>query len=675
LRLAIPLIPFLCGGLAVDAHVHSTGKTQEPVSWRCIPISRGLGLADIVVSTSDPTIERLAVALEQPGNAGVARIPLTRAAHGSDTWTARVFGATPNGGTVGFRLIIRRPNSPVEELGPFRAEISPAFETPDWAKGAVWYSIFPERFRNANPANDPAGPDTFPADWFADWGTVGPAEFEAYRAAGGKRREALAEVTRRRRYGGDLHGIVDRLDYLASLGVTGVYLCPVFQAPSADKYDAADYRHVDQSLGGPSSRPSGTPAETPGPATWTWTEADRYLVETLLPEARRRGIRVILDGVWNHTGTGFWAFRDVVRHGARSAYAGWYEVEFTGSAGALEAWRAWDGRNGRLPRFARTPDGDLHPGVKAHLFDITRRWMDPDADTDPRDGVDGWRLDVAAEIGAPFWHDWRRHVKSINPDAYLVGEVWHHAREHLDGRAFDAQMNYPFARAVVDWLRGTTDSAELAAALDALNDVPPQVRLVQMNLLGSHDTQRLASALANPDAPFDSGGAPGQTRYSRAQPGPEVYDLVVLGAALQVTYAGAPMIYYGDELGMYGGKDPDCRKPVPWPDLPREREARDNRIVPGLPDRFRSWFTLRSDPVLGPILRYGSVAPIPGTGERVFAFARALNGQRVTVVLNAGQTPYDAAAVAAGARRVPADVGAVVAPRAAALWFAEVSAD
>ena len=158
----------------------------------------------------------------------------------------------------------------------------------------------------------------------------------------------------------------------------------------------------------------------------------------------------MLDGVWNHVGLDHWAFADVRKHGRNSKYVDWFVVEFD-EIGDLEQWEAWDGTNGNLPIF-REIQGDLAPGPKAHIMAVTRRWMDPNGDGDPSDGIDGWRLDVANEMGRVFWKDWRELVKSINPDAFIVGEIWHDAREYFDGTAFDAQMNYPAAYAVADFL-------------------------------------------------------------------------------------------------------------------------------------------------------------------------------------------------------------------------------
>lgn len=635
-----------CVGLALVAQMAIAGPPLDSVSWHVEGISAGLGLLHLRVDAG-PEVDAAHVTLQQR-DFGALTVPLR--SEGGNAWGARLM-AGRDSATVHLLLHVRYLDGRTFDSGPVlaAAAATPALATPDWAKGAVWYQVLPDRFRNGNPENDPLSPGSILMPWAGQWSVVGPEELEAARAVGERLQGAdgavsLRRALIRRRYGGDLQGVVEKLDDLADLGITALYFCPIFTAPSLHKYDAADFRHVDPTLGGLAPQVEPSP-ETPDPGTWRWTAADRYFLDTVLPEARRRGIRVILDGVWNHTGTGFWAFRDVLAHGRRSAFAGWYQVRFDSRDmdAKVSGWRAWNGINGTLPRFSQTPEGDLVAPVKQHVFDVTRRWMDPDGDGDPSDGIDGWRLDVASDIGLPFWRDWRAHVRSINPEAYLVGELWFDGRDYLRGAAFDAQMNYPFARAVVAWLRGGSAGALGAELLRLLNN-GAATDLVQMNLLGSHDTQRLASALSNPQAPYDSGGAMDQAGpYDRGRPGPEVYDLVVLGTALQATWPGAPMITWGDEWGMHGGKDPDNRKPLPWPDVfDRASPDHPDRPIPHVRERVRRWLRLRVDPRAGPVLRYGDVRLVDSGSERVFAFERTLNGVRVVVVLNAGSGEYDA---------------------------------
>jgi glycosidase len=625
-------------------------------------ISPELGLFDLTVRAAPEEPAGIELAFDREGRpSATGHIRLRRLAAGkSDQWRARVMPPERprEGDSVAFWV---RRVSERAWAGPFRVsedESTPA--PPAWAVGAVWYQVFPERFAIGNPKNDPGGADVFPRAWTSAWEQVTPAEIEAARArsdaeprrlppspdqAGG----ALYSVATARRYGGDLEGLLARLDALGDLGVTALYLNPIFDAPSMHKYDAADYRHVDPTLAGdsPSQRPGG---ETVDPATWVWTGADRFLIDTLLPAARRRGIRVVLDGVWNHTSTKFWAFRDVARNGRASPFAGWYQARFDGDR--LAGWTGWPNRpDGSLPQFARGPDGNIVAPVRAHIADITRRWMDPDGDGDASDGIDGWRLDVAPDIPTAFWREWCPLARSINPRAALFGETWFADRERVGGGLFDAQMNYPFAMAAVKWLDGRDGfgSDELGAALAAAAAPSAVTDLAQMNLLGSHDTARIATMLNNPGRGY--GGkekvAEGAEGYRTGRPGREVYELVVLGVALQSMWPGSPMVYAGDEWGVFGADDPDDRKPVPWPDLGPYDNA-DEGPDAGLRDAFRAWLRLRSDPEVGPTLRYGSVEWLPSGSPEVAAFVRRLNDKGVIAVLNRSENAVETKAVSGG---------------------------
>jgi cyclomaltodextrinase len=701
-----------------------------------IPISGGLGLADIAVTVPAGSLARAEAVVTPTLTVPLVRMPRQDVGADDhparDRWLARVFlppalpGAdasitytirvTPAGGSSGDA----RPFV----LGPFTHSTAPApaLRTPDWAKGAVWYQILPERFRNANPANDPArvlGQELYNPGWTSDWHAVTPDELEHHRAfVWGRWPREGADPARRggqfynvvlnRRYGGDLEGVVEKLDELADLGVTAIYFNPIFSARSLHKYDASDHRHVDPTLAGTPPVPGGTglppvhrpeagatPDETEDPATWSWSAADRFLVDVLLPQAHRRNIRVILDGVWNHVGLDHWAFRDLIEHGRASKYADWFDARFVPDPhddpagldeyrraypqleirpGALIAWNAWNRRNGTLPIFSRSRDGHFHPGVEAYIFGVTRRWMDPDGDGDPSDGIDGWRLDVVPDVPMPFWERWRTLVKSINPDAALICEVWFDAKDYFDGRAFDAQMNYPFAVPAVDWLglrphTPANSSDRLARRLAGAFNHRPQVDLAQMNLLGSHDTDRVASMLYNSGEgrDYDQHASPtSDPAYRTGRPPDRIYDLVALGAALQATYPGAPSIYYGDEYGTHGGDDPDCRKPLAWPDLGPMANPDDNP-VPGLRGRFRAWLRLRRDPELGPLLRYGLVRHVETANPDAFAFERRLNDSAVIIVLNRADEPFRADLPPADRSDAdPADP--VVPPRSGRWW-------
>lgn len=629
---------------------------------------------------------------------------------------------------------------PTQSLPPPAPATAADVRVPSWARGAVWYQVFPERFRNGNTANDPNGQGVFLAGWGSNWYTVQAGELDAMFARRGTdkskykphRAGSLYDVIFDRRYGGDLQGLTQKLDELKDLGITAIYLNPIFQAKSLHKYDATDYRHIDEALGAMgSSQPidsgyyrapagAGGSPETDDPATWVWTEADTYFVKTFLPACKQRGIRVIIDGCFNHTGLEFWAFQDIQKHGRKSPYASWYQCEFD-SAGSLVAWTGWPGnKNGYLPEFrqvkgvkggrdwdATVEKGDLNAGVKKHIFDITRRWMDPNGDGDPSDGIDGWRLDVAGEIGPEFWHDWRALVKGLNPEAIIIAEIWSKVKGLGGESGFDTQMNYPFAYPVLDWLRNMDEhgnpvpASQLSSRLEAaFAGDAPSTQLIHQNLFASHDTDRYVNMLWNPGRGYDrdcaeqnlddrprpkkkSGREPGDKKdgssggpaaptppereyvpYKPGKPPEDIYRLSLLGVAIQATYTGSPMIYYGDEWGMWGSDDPTCRKPLQWEDQygqfgpPQHAE---DAPMPAIRAEYRKWLTMRQSPEVGPALRLGTTRHLATGSEDVFAFERQHNGVRVVVVVNRGKERFDAS------RLVGTD-GAVVEGVSAGWW-------
>ncbi len=541
----------------------------------------------------------------------------------------------------------------VERSTPFRVELSPPdAPTPDWAKGIVWYQIFADRFRNGNRANDQTDATVFVKPWASSWRNVGLLEWEftlAMDVAEGRphdrRRSALDSAMLRRRYGGDLQGVVQKLDHLQAKGVTGLYFCPIFKSYSLHRYNAADFRHIDPVLGNAGSSPPASQhdeRETADPATWTWTEADRYFLDVVLPEARKRGMRVIIDGVWNHVGTDHWAFADVRKRGPGSPYASWFDVKFDAS-GQVIAWGSWNRPNGDLPEFARDLFTQALPAeVELHVHNITRRWMDPDADGDPSDGVDGWRLDVAAEIPHEFWIDWHALVKRINPNALSIAEIWHPATAWLQGDQFDGQMNYPFAMAVIPWVRGdrNTSSDALARHLAFARSQRPEVNLVQMTLLDSHDTERITSMMLNPDRGYDNAGRPGQRGYREEPMTDAARRRAAMAIALLMTSEGSPMIYNGNEWGMIGGDDPHNRRPIPWPDSSGHPDAK------GVDFAFvrmvDPWLAIRRDPAFGQTLTLGATFDVAGGSPDVYAFIRQLDAQRLLVVANRGEAGFDA---------------------------------
>ncbi len=247
-------------------------------------------------------------------------------------------------------------------------------------------------------------------------------------------------------------------------------------------------------------------------------------------------------------------------------------------------------------------------------------------------------------------------MKGINPDALLVAEIWDDARSFFGGRAFDAQMNYPFSYPVVRWL-GTDPamtSDALADELDRVFTQHPAVDLAQMTILDSHDTARIASMLLNPGrGGYDTHAQPhteeGQG-YRRERPPAEIYDRVVMGVAIQSLFMGSPMVYYGTEWGMHGADDPDNRKPAPWPDLGPNEDPQD-KSQPIVRDRIAAWLGLRHDERLGDVLRWGRVRTLRTGEPGVFAFVRQLDGTTVLALANRGPRPF------AGAQSLLAALG------------------
>nr|MBA2526993.1 glycoside hydrolase family 13 protein [Pyrinomonadaceae bacterium] len=494
-------------------------------------------------------------------------------------------------------------------------------ETPGWTKHAVWYQIFPERFRNGDPSNDPAGTQRWQAQWSATLPGEAPGDENFYQGAGN---------VWKRRYGGDIQGVREALPHLRKLGINAIYFNPIFEGESMHKYDTSDFRHVDDNFGvkGDLAQLQG---ETDDPATWRWTKSDLIFLD-FVQEARRQGFKVIVDGVFNHVGKAHPFFQDVLKNGKQSTYADWFEI--TDWNQPIQ-YKAWDKPNGELPVFKKDASRGLAPGPYAHIMAITKRWLAPDGDVSR--GVDGWRLDVPGDIPHPFWIEWRKLVKTTNPDAYITGEIWQWAQAWLKGDQFDAVMNYQFAMASQDFFidaREAIRPSDFAARLTKIAYAYPfQVALAQQNLFDSHDTDRLASMFVNPDRAYDARNRlqDNGPDYSPAQPTSQHWRRLAQAVAFQMTYVGAPMVYYGNEAGMWSPDDPANRQPMVWKDLEPydDSQVRFNQQVF---DAYQRAIAVRH--TLEP-LRTGSFHTLI-TDDRtgMIAFARESASGRVSVVLN-----------------------------------------
>lgn len=425
---------------------------------------------------------------------------------------------------------------------------------PSWVKDAVFYQIFPDRFAKSTQVFKPSN--------LQDWG---------------------AEPTFRGFMGGDLIGVVEKLDYLVELGINAIYFNPIFASASNHRYHTADYFQIDPILG---------------------TLNDFH---TLLAAAHDRGIRVILDGVFNHASRGFFQFNHLLESGKESPYTDWFHIHewpINAYSEAPANYDAWWGLHG-LPKFNTTT-----PAVREHLWRVGEYWLEQ--------GVDGWRLDVPNEIDDDaFWQEFRRRCRAINPDCYIVGELWHDAQRWLQGDQFDATMNYVFTRAAFGYLIGdrmdqtdthrtgyghmpTIDGQQFLSELNRINNhtYAPEVVQAQLNMLGSHDTPRTMT-IAN----GDSKG-------------------VCLLYMAQMTMPGAPNIYYGDEIGLKGAHDPYCRGAFPWDDEKSWNHSVRNELKRLIKLRHAT-----------PALRSGSFISVYAD-QHVAIYARQYEGQTALIAFN-----------------------------------------
>ncbi|MCI0495203.1 alpha-glucosidase C-terminal domain-containing protein, partial [candidate division KSB1 bacterium] len=347
--------------------------------------------------------------------------------------------------------------------------------------------------------------------------------------------------------------------------------------------------HIDNNFGpNPEKDREIWASENPAdPATWQWTTADSLFLK-LIQQCHGRGIKVIIDGVFNHVGLTFWAFQNVVNNQQASPFKDWFTIKNWDDPTTPENEFEYEGWNGvrDLPEIKEDRNG-LVTGPREHVRAIVQRWMDPNGDGDPSDGIDGWRLDVAEKVNIAFWRDFTKWVKAVNPEGYITGEIWWEDWQHnkmmnakpwLQGDAFDAVMNYRVARAIKKFIVDQKEQISVKAFVDSLqqiyDDYGWEHSLVCQNLMDSHDVDRLGSQIVNPDRWYDHWAAPKDNPdYDVRKPNEAELAKLRLILIIQMTLPGAPMIYYGAEAGVWGGDDPDCRKPMVWPELNYEDEG------------------------------------------------------------------------------------------------------
>ena len=414
------------------------------------------------------------------------------------------------------------------------------FDSPDWVKDAIFYQIFPDRFANGDVSLNPEHTE--------NWGDA---------------------PTYTNFFGGDLVGVLNKLDYLLELGINAIYFTPIFLSPSNHKYDTADYFQVDPHFGS---------LET---------------LKELVQKCHEKGIRVMLDAVFNHSGRMFPPFVDVLENGEQSLYRDWFHVRSfpLEVVDGIPTYHTF-AFSARMPKF-NTGNAE----VRAYLLDVARYWIE-------EVGIDGWRLDVANEVEHSFWRDFRNVVKSINPDAYILGEVWHDAMPWLEGDQFDAAMNYPLTNAIWDFfVRKVVDGKGFADQIgNNMGRFQKQVHEVAFNILDSHDTERILTLLGGNKS------------------------LLKLTSIFQFTYMGTPCIYYGTEIGLDGGFDPDCRKCMIWD--PEKQDL----------DLFRHYQQLISWRKQYNVFRTGQFRFIHAeNNDSIIAYERFDENDRIVIVLNADE--------------------------------------
>ena len=430
---------------------------------------------------------------------------------------------------------------------PYIHEVD-ACHVPDWVADTVWYQIFPERFANGNPEISPEGALAWDS-------SIKPKSKDFF--------------------GGDLQGIIDHLDYLQDLGITGLYLCPIFESPSNHKYNTTDYFEIDHHFG------------------------DKETFRKLVDQAHQRGMKIMLDAVFNHIGDQAPQWQDVLKHGEDSIYKDWFHIqdfpvvkenlvnkrELSYHTFAFESY---------MPKL-----NTANPQVRDYLLSVATYWIE-------EFDIDAWRLDVANEVDHQFWRDFRKAVLTKKPDLYILGEVWHTSQPWLNGDEFHAVMNYPLSDSIKDYfLRRTKKSPQF---IDEINSQSmyyrQQISEVMFNLLDSHDTERIL-ATAKGDA-----------------------QLVKSALAYLFLQRGTPCFYYGTELGLGGGPDPDCRRVMPW-----ERVSDSNDML----NFMKKLIQLRKE--VSGIIQHGTYS-LKEIKPDVLALEWDYDGQKVQAIFNQSSENY-----------------------------------
>ncbi len=434
--------------------------------------------------------------------------------------------------------------------------INPAdiFETPNWVNHTIWYQIFIDRFCNGNPELNPK--DVKP------WGN------------------AKKQVRYMDYYGGDLPGITSKLDYLAELGITGLYLTPVCKGRSNHKYDTASYSRIDPHFG-----------------------TDKDMI-TLVSSAHKHGIKVMMDGVFNHSGALFKPWQDVIKYGPESRYYDWFMInKWPFQSGTPFNSNAKAGNYYTFGFFDNMPKLNTNsPEVIKYILKICKSWI-------TKYDIDGLRLDVAGEISHTLCKALRRELKALKPDFYILGELWHDSTPWLRGDEYDSVMNYPFQDGINDfWMDTRKTSVDFEYAINHCYSLyMKQVNDVLFNLLDSHDTIRLVTKLKSI---------------------PQFYQQLVI----LFTMPGTVCIYYGTEIAMEGGRDPDCRRCMPWTDIENGAYADRISTMKSLINIRKSLPAARSDKYSFNIIE---------NEPRILSYTKYDdNGNSLNIILNCSDNDY-----------------------------------
>ena len=421
-------------------------------------------------------------------------------------------------------------------------------QVPDWVSKTVWYQIFPERFANGNAELTPEGA----LDWDS---SITPKTTDFF--------------------GGDLQGIIDYLDYLQGLGITGLYLCPIFESPSNHKYNTTDYFEIDQHFG------------------------DKETFRQLVEQAHLRGMKVMLDAVFNHIGDQSAQWQDVLKHGENSAYKDWFHIqEFPVTNDKLVNPKELPYHTFAFASYMPKLN-TANPEVKDYLLSVASYWIE-------HFDIDAWRLDVANEVDHQFWRDFRKAVLSKKPDLYILGEIWHTSQPWLNGDEFHAVMNYPLSDSIKDYfLSRRKKTGQFIAEINCQSMYyKQQISEVMFNLLDSHDTERILTTAKG--------------------------DIQLVKSALAFFFLqrGTPCIYYGTELELDGGMDPDCRRVMPW-----DRVSNNNDML----NFMKNLIQLRKD--VADIIQHGRYS-LEEVEPNVLALEWQHDNQAIRAIFNQSKENY-----------------------------------